>query len=280
MAAEQGFLPRVNFEVMQRYAGRRVLLVGQVKSLAGDTVVLKTSDDADVSVQTNPIQPADWSSTQFVEARRFRGARSSPEFKRASAPTMSPGPCAGAGRHGSITANLVACAACGLGGVQVLGTVVDAKTIQEDSHVALRGPDVGERGSSRAQGRAAVDGSLAPRGAAAPQRARRAPRTWRRLQRVLLCMTSKMRRHEALQRDGQAGQRQVRVPLHVVTPPSRPAGGGAAEQRQLLIGGDSRLDRFLTACVPTFIQCNERLNSNAAPCAPPAQAAGAHSEPL
>ncbi len=42
------FLPRVNFETLQQYVGRRVLLVGEVKGMEGSTASLRTSDDAEV----------------------------------------------------------------------------------------------------------------------------------------------------------------------------------------------------------------------------------------
>jgi len=45
--------PRVNFEAMQRFQGRMVLLSGEVKGLGEDKVVLRTSDDAEVVVLTN-----------------------------------------------------------------------------------------------------------------------------------------------------------------------------------------------------------------------------------
>jgi hypothetical protein len=62
------YLPRVNFETMQHHAGRRVLLVGEVKNLQAGGVTLRTSDDGEVLVQTSAHSGAtSWTESQFVE---------------------------------------------------------------------------------------------------------------------------------------------------------------------------------------------------------------------
>lgn len=69
------FLPRVNFETLQQYVGRRVLLVGEVKGMEGSTASLRTSDDAEVRIQTLPGGTS-WSETPFVEVgRKFEWVR-------------------------------------------------------------------------------------------------------------------------------------------------------------------------------------------------------------
>jgi hypothetical protein len=57
--------PRVNFETLQLFQGRRVLLVGEVKTMESGKVVVKTADDGEVTVLTNP-GGAGWD-TPFVE---------------------------------------------------------------------------------------------------------------------------------------------------------------------------------------------------------------------
>lgn len=58
--------PRVNFELMQRYLGQRVILTGEVERVEGGNVYLKTSDKATVTVQPNPSSRAAYD-TPFVE---------------------------------------------------------------------------------------------------------------------------------------------------------------------------------------------------------------------
>eukprot|EP00199_Chlamydomonas_sp_CCMP681_P005001 CAMPEP_0119106904 /NCGR_PEP_ID=MMETSP1180-20130426/7224_1 /TAXON_ID=3052 ORGANISM="Chlamydomonas cf sp, Strain CCMP681" /NCGR_SAMPLE_ID=MMETSP1180 /ASSEMBLY_ACC=CAM_ASM_000741 /LENGTH=109 /DNA_ID=CAMNT_0007092311 /DNA_START=42 /DNA_END=371 /DNA_ORIENTATION=+ len=78
-------IPRVNYEVMQRMQGRRVLLVCEVKSLVDGCYVVRTCDDAEVVVR--PQAGGSWGETTYVE---------------------------------------------------VVGTVVDARTLQEESHINIK----------------------------------------------------------------------------------------------------------------------------------------------
>lgn len=57
--------PRVNFEVMQRCQGRRVLLVGEVENLADGQLTLLTSDKGRVNVVCS--SRGDPISSKFVE---------------------------------------------------------------------------------------------------------------------------------------------------------------------------------------------------------------------
>ncbi|KAJ9513889.1 hypothetical protein QJQ45_020974 [Haematococcus lacustris] len=61
-----GETPRVNFEAMQRYHGRRVLLVGELKSSGNGCVTLRTSDDGEVTVLLNTASTEPWDA-QYVE---------------------------------------------------------------------------------------------------------------------------------------------------------------------------------------------------------------------
>ncbi|KAF5830183.1 hypothetical protein DUNSADRAFT_14913 [Dunaliella salina] len=61
--------PRVNFEAMQRFQGRKVLLTGEVKSLSDGKVLMRTSDDAEVLVICNPNFSGSFDSA-FVEVRQ------------------------------------------------------------------------------------------------------------------------------------------------------------------------------------------------------------------
>ncbi len=63
----ESFIPRVNFEVMQRYQGRKVCLVGQIKGFADGSYIIGTSDDAEVKVQPEGSNPAGWGEADFVE---------------------------------------------------------------------------------------------------------------------------------------------------------------------------------------------------------------------
>lgn len=58
--------PRVNFEAMQRFHGRRVALIAQIKSSQPGAVVVSTSDDAEVTIRSNTSNATAWDS-QFVE---------------------------------------------------------------------------------------------------------------------------------------------------------------------------------------------------------------------
>lgn len=57
-------LPRVNFEFLQRFVGRKVLLLGQVENIDGRDVRISTSDGGTVTVLCNSLAPFD---TKFVE---------------------------------------------------------------------------------------------------------------------------------------------------------------------------------------------------------------------
>jgi replication factor A3 len=57
--------PRVNGELMTRYVGKKVLLVGKNEGSDGSSVTLKTADDKTVRVQLAPGSPA--ITTAFVE---------------------------------------------------------------------------------------------------------------------------------------------------------------------------------------------------------------------
>lgn len=63
---ETGPIPRVNYEAMQRFVGQKVALFAELKSVEQGRVVVKTSDDADVTVVGN-IQSGEAYNTQFVE---------------------------------------------------------------------------------------------------------------------------------------------------------------------------------------------------------------------
>eukprot|EP00798_Chlamydomonas_sp_ICE-L_P009934 gene9934-7804_t len=56
--------PRVNFEVMQRMVGKRVMLVGEVEIAEPNRLTVKTSDQAKITVLTAPNAPYN---TKFVE---------------------------------------------------------------------------------------------------------------------------------------------------------------------------------------------------------------------
>lgn len=58
--------PRVNYEAMQRFQGRMVVLAGEVKNFDNGRVVLRTPDDVEVTVNANPQTAIPWDS-QFVE---------------------------------------------------------------------------------------------------------------------------------------------------------------------------------------------------------------------
>lgn len=58
--------PRVNFEAMQRFQGRQVLLVGEILSINNGQLLVKTSDDAQVSVVCNPSNSGSYDD-KFVE---------------------------------------------------------------------------------------------------------------------------------------------------------------------------------------------------------------------
>ncbi|WPT14296.1 Replication protein A 14 kDa subunit B [Picochlorum sp. SENEW3] len=56
-------VPRVNFQLMSKYEGKRVRLVGKVEEISGTTMKVKTSDDAMVDVLLTGAAPTD----AFVE---------------------------------------------------------------------------------------------------------------------------------------------------------------------------------------------------------------------
>ena len=58
-------LPRVNGELMARFIGKKVLLVGKTESTDGATMTVRTPDDKTVTVQLAPGAPAP--TTTFVE---------------------------------------------------------------------------------------------------------------------------------------------------------------------------------------------------------------------
>ena len=49
--------PRVNFQLMSQYIGKRVTLVGRVDGVEGNTLRLKTSDDGVVTVSLQGAVP-------------------------------------------------------------------------------------------------------------------------------------------------------------------------------------------------------------------------------
>ena len=49
--------PRVNFQLMSQYIGKRVTLVGKVDGVEGNTLRLKTSDDGMVTVSLQGAAP-------------------------------------------------------------------------------------------------------------------------------------------------------------------------------------------------------------------------------
>ena len=57
--------PRVNGELMARFIGKKVLLVGKTESTDGATMTVRTPDDKTVVVQLAPGAPAP--TTTFVE---------------------------------------------------------------------------------------------------------------------------------------------------------------------------------------------------------------------
>ena len=57
--------PRVNGELMARFVGKKVLLVGRAEASDGSTMTVKTSDDKMVTVALAPGAAAP--ATQFVE---------------------------------------------------------------------------------------------------------------------------------------------------------------------------------------------------------------------
>ena len=57
--------PRVNGELMSRFAGKKVLLVGKTEGSDGSTVTLRPSDDKVVTVTLAADSPA--ITTAFVE---------------------------------------------------------------------------------------------------------------------------------------------------------------------------------------------------------------------
>jgi hypothetical protein len=48
------FANRVNFEAMQRFQGRQVLLVGEITGMNDGKMTVKTSDNSEVTVISNP----------------------------------------------------------------------------------------------------------------------------------------------------------------------------------------------------------------------------------
>mmetsp|Transcript_12359 Transcript_12359/g.30306 ORF Transcript_12359/g.30306 Transcript_12359/m.30306 type:complete len:110 (-) Transcript_12359:280-609(-) len=63
---ETGPLPRVNYEAMQRFVGQKVSLFAELKSVEQGRVIVKTSDEADVTVVGN-LQSGTPYDSQFVE---------------------------------------------------------------------------------------------------------------------------------------------------------------------------------------------------------------------
>eukprot|EP01006_Ploeotia_vitrea_P067473 TRINITY_DN97378_c0_g1_i1.p2 TRINITY_DN97378_c0_g1~~TRINITY_DN97378_c0_g1_i1.p2 ORF type:complete len:125 (+),score=48.02 TRINITY_DN97378_c0_g1_i1:49-375(+) len=59
------FIPRVNAELLQRYVGSTVRLVGQVKAVEEKTAVVEASDGRDVTVRVS--DPQHFVQQQFVE---------------------------------------------------------------------------------------------------------------------------------------------------------------------------------------------------------------------
>ena len=77
--------PRVNFELMSTYIGKRVTLVGKVEGVDGNTMRLKASDDGMVTVRLQGVAPQ-------VRGRRrvgggwAAGGRAAPALPRKTLP--------------------------------------------------------------------------------------------------------------------------------------------------------------------------------------------------
>ena len=70
--------PRVNFQLMSQYIGKRVTLVGRVDGVEGNTLRLKTSDDGVVTVslqgavpQVRPCEGGSGASRRPLAGARF-----------------------------------------------------------------------------------------------------------------------------------------------------------------------------------------------------------------